>query len=106
MVDDDAQDSRPSEGWSNVLAAREEALMEYIGEELHRRDDQINDLKCQVAQLQQASNAEFLTKIQQSMEDFYRKFDAILNRYSELIRSADRRERLDLPPLPLTRRVN
>jgi hypothetical protein len=45
-------------------------------------------------------------KIERLLEGFCRKLDATLVQVDELTRSVDRREPLDLPPLPLARRVN
>jgi hypothetical protein len=63
-------------------------------------------LKREVAQLRQASSGEFASKIERMFERFCGKLDATVVRFGELTRSVDRREPLDLPPLPLARRVN
>jgi hypothetical protein len=75
-------------------------------QEFGARDEQIEALKREVVQLGQVSNAELTNKIEQMFEGFCRKVGATIARVDELTRSADRRQPLDLPPLPLARRVN
>ena len=90
----------------NPLTVREQWLLEVVGQEFGERDEQIEHLKREVAQLRHTSNAEFATKIERLLEGFCGKLDATMVRFDELTRSVDRREPLDLPPLPLARRVN
>ena len=54
--------------------------------------------------MRRASNAEFCKD--RAIAGRLLKLDATLVQVDELTRSVDRREPLDLPPLPLVRRVN
>ena len=90
----------------NPLTVREQWLLEVVGQEFGERDEKIEDLKREVAQLRQASSAEFASKIERLFAGFCGKLDATVVRFDKLTRSADRREPVDLPPLPLARRVN
>jgi hypothetical protein len=89
-----------------LLTDRERALLEAIAEEFCERDETIQDLKREVAELRRLSDAQLRSKIEPLFQDFYRKLDATTVQVHELMRSINRREPLDLPPLPLARRVN
>jgi hypothetical protein len=65
----------PADPDENPLTDREQWLLEVIREEFREHDEQINDLRRQVKQLRQSSNAEFASKIEQLLEGFCFKLD-------------------------------
>jgi hypothetical protein len=89
-----------------LLTDREQCLLETIGQEFGERDEQIEKLKRQVAELRCGWQAEFVNDIKKLFEGFSERLDAAFVQLDRRNSSTDRREPLDLPPLPLTRRVN
>jgi hypothetical protein len=89
-----------------LFTDRERALLEAVAEEFCERDEKIEDLKCEVAELRRLSDAQLRNHFEPLFQEFYRKLDATILRADELMRSINRHEPTDLPPLPMTRRVN